>query len=91
MTQQLPEALLVYTLVALCAMYCLWTFLPASLKRRAAAWLMTRFTGLQDSRTLRTLAQQQAGCSSGCDSCSQSVGRSTQRASEHTIKLVKHR
>ena len=91
MTHQLIEALLVYTLVALCAAYCLWAFLPASLKRRAAAWLMTRFKGLQDSRTLRALAQQQAGCSSGCGSCSKGAVRSTQRVSEHTIKLVKHR
>lgn len=91
MTHQLIEALLVYALVALCAAYCLWIFLPAGLKRRAAAWLMTRFTGLRDSRALQALARQQGGCSSGCSGCSKGGIKPIRRVGEHPIKLVKRR
>lgn len=92
MTRSLLEALLVYTLVVLCAAYCLWAFLPASLKRRAAAALMARFTRLQVSPTLQKLAQGQAGCASGCSSCSSdSSAKPGQAVREHKIRLIKRR
>lgn len=91
MTHRLIEALLVYALVALCAAYCLWVFLPAGLKQRAAAWLMTRFTGLRDARALQTLTRQQGGCSSGCGGCSKGGIKPIRRVGEQTIKLAKHR
>jgi hypothetical protein len=91
MTHKLLEALLVYAVVVLSAAYCLWAFLPARLKRRVAQALMARATRLQASRTLQALAQQQAGCSSGCGGCSNGAVRPGHRVSEHTIELVRHR
>jgi len=54
----LLEALTVYTLVVLCAAYCLWIFLPAGLKQRAVRALMARSGRLQASRTLQTVPGQ---------------------------------
>ena len=63
------EALLVYSVVMACALYCLWVFLPASLKRRAAVWLMRLSPRLAVSSRLKQLARSPGGCSAGCDNC----------------------
>jgi hypothetical protein len=90
MLQKLLEALLVYTLVVLCAAYSLWAFLPARLKRRAAVALMASSGRLRASRALQALAQQQAGCGAGCDSCSGSA-KPAHAATEHKIQLIRRR
>jgi hypothetical protein len=64
------QSLVVYVVVALCAVYSVWLFLPASLKRRIATALMARSSRLRSSRRLQALAKKQSGCGSGCDSCS---------------------
>jgi hypothetical protein len=89
MTHKLLEALLVYTLVALSAAYCLWALLPAGLKQRAAAALQTRFPGLQASRTLQALARPQAGCGSGCGSCASKPASARPAQREHKIELFR--
>ncbi len=82
------EALLVYTVVAFCALYSVWMFLPARLKQRVARALMAKFTRLQASRTLQTLAQPPSGCSSGCGTCSSSQAAATtgQPVQEHKVR-----
>jgi hypothetical protein len=81
------EALLVYTVVAFCALYSVWLFLPARLKQRAARALMAKFTRLQASRTLQTLAQPPSGCSSGCRTCSSSQAAAPgQPVQEHKVR-----
>lgn len=83
---QLLEALAVYTLVVLCAAYCLWIFLPAGLKQRTARALLARSGRLQASRTLQALAQQPAaGCASGCSGCGSEAAVPGQAARAHTI------
>lgn len=82
------EALLVYAVVTLCALYCLWAFCPANLKRRAAAALMTRFARLRSSRKLQSLAQKQGGCGAGCGDCGSSPAKP---AGEHKVHLFRRR
>lgn len=81
------EALLVYTVVAFCALYSIWMFLPARLKQRAAQALMAKFTRLQNSRILRSAAQQTAGCGSGCSTCGSSQAAAPgQPVQEHKVR-----
>lgn len=69
------QDLLVYALVALCALYSVWVFLPAALKRRAAAALMQHSPRLAASRRLQKLSQQGGGCASGCGDCGSSPAK----------------
>ncbi|MFI5445419.1 DUF6587 family protein [Polaromonas sp. UC242_47] len=80
------QSLVVYTVVALCAVYSVWIFLPASLKRRIATALMASSSRLRSSRRLQTLAQKQGGCGSGCDSCGPA-----KPVQEHKIQLFRRR
>jgi hypothetical protein len=80
------QSLVVYVVVALCAVYSVWMFLPASLKRRIATALMARSSRLRSSRRLQTLAQKQGGCGSGCDSCGPA-----KPVREHKIQLFRRR
>ena len=80
------QDLLVYALVGLCAVYSVWLFLPASLKRRAAQALIARSPGLAASRWLQKMAQQTGG--SGCDSCSNAP---TKAVNEHKIQIFRRR
>lgn len=86
----LLEALVVYTLVVLCAAYCLWIFLPAGLKQRAARALLARSGRLQASRILQALAQQPAaGCASGCSGCGSDAPASGQAARVHPVRWAR--
>ena len=86
------EALLVYTVVAFCALYSVWMFLPARLKQRAARALMAKFTRLQNFRMLRSAAQQPAGCDSGCGNCGSNQKASGQPEQEHKVRWApRHR
>jgi hypothetical protein len=86
----LLEALAVYTLVVLCAAYCVWIFLPAGLKQRAARTLMARSGRLQASRTLQALAQQPAaGCASGCSGCGSEAAVPGQTPRVHNIRWAR--
>ena len=80
------EALLVYAVVLLCALYCLWMFLPASLKRRAVQGLMRVSPRLALSSRLQKLAQEPGGCRSGCTNCGSAKPRR-----EHKIQLFRRR
>lgn len=82
------EALLVYTVVAFCALYSIWMFLPARLKQRAARALMAKFTRLQNFRILRSAAQEPSGCGSGCGTCSSSQAAPGQPGQEHKVRWV---
>ncbi len=82
------EALLVYAVVLGCALYCLWAFLPASLKRRAAGRLMRLSPRLGASQRLQKLARHTGGCGSGCDNCG-SARAPAQR--EHKVQLLRRR
>lgn len=86
MMSLLLQSLLVYTVVALCAVYSLWVFLPAGLKRRLATDLMVRSSRLRSWRALQVLAQKQGGCGSGCDSCDPA-----KPVQEHKIQLFRRR
>ncbi len=88
MTPTPLEALLVYAVVVLCALYCLWVFCPMSLKRRTAQALMTKFARLRSSRKLQSLAQRQGGCGSGCGSC---VSKSAAPVTEQKVELFRRR
>ena len=85
----LLEALAVYTLVVVCAAYCLWIFLPAGLKQRAARALMARSARLQASRTLQALAQPAAGCASGCSTCGSESAVPGQAPRVHNIRWAR--
>lgn len=85
----LLEALAVYTLVMVCAAYCLWIFLPAGLKQRAARALMARSARLQASRTLQALAQPAAGCASGCSGCGSEATAPAHTPRVHTIRWAR--
>jgi hypothetical protein len=80
------EALLVYAVVMGCALYCLWMFLPASLKRRAAQGLMRLSPRLAVSSRLKKLALDTGGCGSGCDNCGSAA---PQR--DHKVQLFRRR
>ena len=86
---RLLEALAVYTVVVLCAAYCLWNFLPAGLKQRAARALMARSSRLQASCTLQALAQPAAGCASGCSGCGSEAAAPGQAARVHNIRWAR--
>lgn len=85
MTPAPLEALLVYAVVMGCALYCLWAFLPASLKRRAASRLMRLSPRLAGSRRLQNLARAPGGCGSGCDNC----GSRAAPPREHRVQMVR--
>jgi len=80
------QDLLVYAVVALCALYSLWVFLPAVLKRRLAAALMARSARLAGWRFLQRAAQQPGGCGSGCGSCDSPPATP---AHEHKVQLFR--
>ncbi|MDP1565923.1 MAG: hypothetical protein Q8L91_06610 [Polaromonas sp.] len=80
------EALLVYAVVLGCALYCLWVFLPAPLKRRAASRLMRLSPRLVASHRLQKLTRDPGGCGSGCNNCG-----SAQPPREHKVQLVRRR
>ena len=82
------EALLVYAVVMGCALYCLWVFLPADLKRRAAGRLMRLWPRLGASRRLQKLTRDPGGCGSGCDNCG-SANAAAPR--EHKVQLFRRR
>jgi hypothetical protein len=82
------EALLVYAVVILCALYCVWAFLPAALKRRMARALLALSPRLGTSRRLQKLSQDSAGCGSGCDNCGSSPAQAVQ---EHKVQLFRRR
>ena len=67
------ENTVVFGLVALCAAYSLWAFLPVALKRSAATVLVNSGLSLGIfSAYARKLIAQDEGCGSGCGSCSSS-------------------
>lgn len=82
------EALLVYAVVILCALYCVWAFLPGALKRRMARALLALSPRLATSRRLKKLSQDSTGCSSGCDNCGSSPAQPVQ---EHKVQLFRRR
>lgn len=67
------ENTFVFGLVALCAAYSLWTFLPVALKRSTATVLLNSGLplGIFSARVNKLIAQDE-GCGSGCGSCSNS-------------------
>jgi len=81
------QDLVVYAVVALCTVYSVWVFLPASLKRRAAAALMASTPRLRTSSRLQKLAAQGGGCGTGCDNCGSSAAKPT--ADGHKIRLFR--
>ncbi len=65
------ENILVFGLVTLCTAYSLWAFLPVALKRSTAVVLVNSGVPLGIfSASLNKLIKQDAGCGSGCGSCS---------------------
>lgn len=88
MTPTPLEALLVYAVVMLCALYCLWAFLPAGLKRRAVRALVKRLPRLAASRRLQKMALDAGGCGSGCDNCGSNPVKPVQ---EHKVQLFRRR
>lgn len=82
------EALLVYAVVVFCALYCVWAFLPASLKRRAATALVKRSPRLAASRRLQKLSQGDSGCGSGCDTCGSNPAKPVQA---HKVQMFRRR
>ncbi len=67
------ENTVVFGLVALCAAYSLWAFLPVALKRSTATVLVNSGLplGIFAARVNKLIAQD-TGCGSGCGSCSSS-------------------
>lgn len=88
MTPSPLEALLVYGLVMACALYCLWVFLPGSLKRRAASRLMRLSPRLAASSRLKKLARDPGGCGSG-NGCGNCGSAAPQR--QHKVQLFRRR
>lgn len=83
----LLEALVVYTVVAFCAAYSVWMFLPARVKRRAARALLAKFTRLQNSPALQAAAQQPSSCGTGCGTCSSNQAAAPgQPVQEHKVR-----
>jgi hypothetical protein len=82
------EALLVYALVLACALYCLWAFLPAAIKRRAARRLMRLSPRLAASRRLQKLASDPGGCGTGCDNCGSSPAKPGR---QHKVQVFRRR
>lgn len=89
MTPTPLEALVVYAVVALCAGYCVWLFMPAGMRRRMANALLRRFPRLEASTTLQTAAQDSAGCGSSCGNCASTGARPP--AQEHKVHWAKRR
>jgi hypothetical protein len=87
MTPSPLEALLVYALVMACALYCLWAFLPAAMKRRAARRVMRLSPRLAASQRLQKLALDPGGCGSGCGNC----GSAAPPQREHKVQLLRRR
>lgn len=69
MTGTLLQSLVVYALVACCAVYAAWVLSPAALKRFVANVLMARSRRLSTSRRLQALARQEGGCGTACSGC----------------------
>lgn len=82
------EALLVYAVVILCALYCVWAFMPASLKRRTARALMKLSPRLATSSRLQKLALDAGGCGSGCDNCGSNPAKPVQT---HKVQIFRRR
>ncbi|MGH8819662.1 MAG: DUF6587 family protein [Rhodoferax sp.] len=78
------QALLVYVVVACCAVYAAWTLAPASLKRLVVTALMARSKYLRSSRRWQAWAQQKGGCGTGCSGCS---GGAARTPAEKTVKV----
>lgn len=83
------EALVVYAVVALCAVYCVWLFMPAGIKRRMTDALLRRFPRLQASSTLQAAARDPAGCGSACGNCASAGARPP--AQQHKVHWAKKR
>jgi len=83
------EALVVYAVVALCTVYCVWLFMPVGMKRWTASALLHRFPRLGALRTLQAATRDPAGCGSGCGNC---AGAGTPApAQEHKVHWTKKR
>ncbi len=84
------QDLVVYVVVALCAAYCVWLFMPAALKRLAAQALLSRFPRLGASRRLRSAARAKSNCGSACSGCA-SASPSPASGQQHKVHWVKER
>ncbi|OOG44474.1 hypothetical protein B0B52_06950 [Polaromonas sp. A23] len=83
------EAVVVYTVVAFCAVYCVWLFMPATMKRWMANALLRRFPRLQAWSTLQAATRDPAGCGSACGNCASAGARPP--AQEHQVHWAKKR
>ena len=61
------QALIVYAIVAVAAVYAAWLLMPASMRRRVLAWLR-RFAPARAQPLLVRLDAEDTGCSS-CKGC----------------------
>lgn len=91
MTRDILQSLLVYAVVACCAVYAAWTLAPAGLKRLVADALMARSRYLRSSRRWQTWAQQKGGCGSGCSGCGSAAARSANKTKPLQIRFIKRR
>ena len=82
------EALVVYAVVALCAAYCVWVFMPAGIKRRAATALLRRIPRLGSSRKLQAMTKEPGGCGSGCGNCGSAAGATRPPTREHKVHWI---
>lgn len=85
------EALVVYAVVALCATYCVWVFMPAAMKRRAATALLRGLPRLGSWRKLQAMTKEPAGCGSGCGNCGSAAGATPPPAREHKVRWASQR
>ena len=83
------QSLLVYAVVACCAVYAAWTLAPASLKRLVATALMARSPTLRASRRWQAWAQQKGGCGSGCSGCASGAAPGAAHTKATKIKFIK--
>ncbi len=83
------QALLVYAVVACCAVYAAWTLAPASLKRLVASALMARSHYLRSSRRWQAWAQQKGGCGSGCSGCGSGAAPASGKTKSAKIRFIK--
>jgi len=83
------EAVVVYAVVALCAVYCVWLFMPAAMKRWMAHALLRRFPRLEASTTLQAATRDPAGCGSACGNCASAGARTP--VQERKVHWVKRR
>jgi hypothetical protein len=88
MTSDTLQTLLVYAVVACCALYAAWTVAPASLRRLVATALMARSRYLRASRRWQAWAQQKGGCGSGCSGCGGTVAHSADKTKPVKIRFI---